>query len=87
MYLVCTHDLEDLGIRILLLKLAKSFETTGIDAAKLKGGKGKFILTLAGSLDDLASLILGKIECVSDLYGLALEILTVGCYEQAAMSA
>jgi hypothetical protein len=83
MYLVCPHDLVDLGIGILLLKLAKSLKTTGIDTAEFKRGKRKLILALASSLDDLAAFVLGKIERVTDLDGLALEILSVGCYEQA----
>jgi hypothetical protein len=83
MFLVFTHDLEDFGIGILLLKLAKSLKTTRVDTAKLKGGKGKFILSLAGALDNLASLVLGKIERVADLDGLALEVLAISGHEKA----
>ena len=85
MYLVCAHNFVDLGVRVLFLKLAQSLETTGIDAAKLKGGKGKFILALAGALDNLASLVLGKIERVADLDGLALEIPAISGNVEAAV--
>ena len=68
--LICALDLVNLGIRILLLDLAKRLETVRLNTAEFKAPKVKFVLAYTDIFDDLSPLVLRQIERITDLNGL-----------------